>query len=162
MEVVGQCDGNNREDVGVLCKSEVSGLSSNVGNMTCARDDDCFENNADEEHCNVSFSPARENFARVAACEVRCTVYTVDTMTRPRHEDPSNKRQKTGHWKTTTEEQIFTNTIDIRDMSLDPRFPLPSTMVSRHLLLGGAASSLTRCFWLIRDFSRTTFLVLYP
>ena len=44
---VGQCERNNREDeVGVLSVGEVSGGSSNVRNMTCARDDDDFGDNA--------------------------------------------------------------------------------------------------------------------
>ena len=46
LEVV-QCEGNNREDeVGVLCEGEVNGGSGNVRNMTCARDDECFGDNA--------------------------------------------------------------------------------------------------------------------
>ena len=77
VEVVGQCEGNNREDeVGVLCQGGVSGGSSNVRNMTCARDGECFGDNAHKEHFNLSFSHAREKFALVSACEVRCTVYT--------------------------------------------------------------------------------------
>ena len=73
--VAGQCEGNNREDeVGVLCDSEVSGGSSNVRNMACARDDECFVDKAHKEHCNVNFKKleprAREKFARVNACEV--------------------------------------------------------------------------------------------
>ena len=63
---MGQCEGNNREDeVGVLCEGEVSGGSSNVRNMTFARDDECFGD-------IVSLSHAREKFARVN----ECTVYT--------------------------------------------------------------------------------------
>ena len=59
--MAGQCEGNNREDdVGVLCEGVVNGGSSNVRNTTCARDDECFGDNAHEEHCNVSLSHARE------------------------------------------------------------------------------------------------------
>ena len=48
-------EGNNREDeVGVLCEGEVSGGSSNVRKMTCARHDECFGDNAHKEQCNVS------------------------------------------------------------------------------------------------------------
>ena len=77
MEVVGQCEGNSREDeVGVLCEGEVSGGSSNVRNMTRARDDECFGDNAHKEQRNGSLSHAREKIARVNVCEVRCTVHT--------------------------------------------------------------------------------------
>ena len=76
VEVVGQCEGNNREDeVGVLCEGGVSGGSSNVRSMTCARDDECVGDNAHKEHCNVSLSHAREKIARVNSFEVRSTVY---------------------------------------------------------------------------------------
>ena len=37
------------------------------------RDFECFGDNAHEEHRNVSLSHAREKFARVNACEVRCS-----------------------------------------------------------------------------------------
>ena len=62
--------------VGVLCEGEISGGSSNVRNMTCARDDERFGDNAHKEHNNVRLSHAREKIARVNACEVRCTVGT--------------------------------------------------------------------------------------
>ena len=55
--MVGPCEGKNREDeIRVLCQGEVSGGSRNVRNMTCARDDECFGENAHKEHCNVSLS----------------------------------------------------------------------------------------------------------
>ena len=56
VDVVGLCDGNNREDeVGVVCEGQIRGGSSNVRNMTCGRDDECFGDNAHKAHCNVSF-----------------------------------------------------------------------------------------------------------
>ena len=66
----------SREDeVRVLCESEVSGGSSSLRNTACARDDECFGNNADKEHCKVSLnnlSHTHEKFLR--------TVYTVSDI----------------------------------------------------------------------------------
>ena len=72
--MVGQCAGNNREEeVGVPCQGGVSGGSSNVRNMTCGRDGECFGDNAHREHFNLSLSHARE---KNCACEcVRGEVY---------------------------------------------------------------------------------------
>ena len=68
VEVVGRCEGNNREyEVGVLSVREVSGGSSNVRNMTCAREDECVGDSALKEHGNVSLSHAREKIASVSA-----------------------------------------------------------------------------------------------
>ena len=51
VEVVGQCERNNREDeVGVLCEGEVSGGSSTVLNMACVREDVSFRENAHKDH----------------------------------------------------------------------------------------------------------------
>ena len=62
VEVVGQCERNNREDeVGVLSVGEVGGGSSNVWNMTRARGDEPSRESAHKERCNVSLSHAREN-----------------------------------------------------------------------------------------------------
>ena len=86
MELVGQCEGNNREDeVGVLCEGEVRGGSNNVRIMTCARDNECFGDNGHKEHCNVNLSHARENVARVNGCEVKRTVYTPRRLQKNRH-----------------------------------------------------------------------------
>ena len=47
VEVAGRCEGNKREDeVRVLSVGESSGGSSNVRNMTCARDDESLGDNA--------------------------------------------------------------------------------------------------------------------
>ena len=78
-EVAGQSEGNNRGDeVGVLCEGEVSGGSSNVRNIACARNDACFgdKNTQRTLQCELEkLEPhAREKFARVNACLVRCTV----------------------------------------------------------------------------------------
>ena len=67
--------GNNREDEArVVSVGEVNGGSSNVRNMTCARDDESFGDTAHKEQCNVSLSHTREKFARVIACDVKCTI----------------------------------------------------------------------------------------
>ena len=54
--VVGQCDGNNREDeVGVLCEGEVNGGSARCETWHAREMMNVFgDNNAHKEHCNVS------------------------------------------------------------------------------------------------------------
>ena len=52
--------------MGVLCQSGVSGGSSNVRNMTCARDGECVGDNVHKEHFNLSLSRARQ---KNCACE---------------------------------------------------------------------------------------------
>ena len=74
VDVVGQCERNNREDeVGVLCEGEINGGSSNVRNMGCARDDECFWKQRTQRTLQCELGKlelhAREKFARVNACE---------------------------------------------------------------------------------------------
>ena len=53
--VVGQCEGNSREDeFGVLCEDDVSGGSISVRNMACARDSESWRENAQKEHCKAN------------------------------------------------------------------------------------------------------------
>ena len=50
VEVVGQCEGNSREDeVGVLCEGDVSGVSISVRNVACERGDESFRESAHKE-----------------------------------------------------------------------------------------------------------------
>ena len=71
-------------------KGEVSGGSSNVRDMACAREDECFGDNAHKEHCKASLknlSHTHEKFARVNACEVSVLFTPNEFRTESLHEN---------------------------------------------------------------------------